>query len=166
MSKQLTHNEIENKNNLKEIIVVADNVRTPENVGMLFRVAEGFGVSQVILIGESPNLSNKKVKRTARSTENNLNITTSLSPEETISTLRKENYHLIGLEITNTSTLLKEYDFSNHSKIALFIGNERNGIDSEILNKLDNSVHFDLFGKNSSLNVINALTVGLYEIKR
>ena len=166
MTKQLTHSEIENKISSDEIIIVADNLRSPENIGMLFRVAEGFGVTRVILIGDSPNLSNRKVKRTARSTEENISIETYIDSEEIINSLKKENYHLIGLEITNTSIVLKEFNFTKYSKIALFIGNERNGINSEILKKLNDTVHFDLYGKNSSINVINALSVGLYEIKR
>ena len=166
MTKQLSHNEIVNTINQKEIIVITDNIRTPENVGMLFRVSEAFGVTKVILIGESPDLTNNRVKRTARSTEKELSISFNQNSTEVIQSLKKNSFHLIGLEITNTSTLLNKFNFSKQNKIALFIGNERNGINPEILNELDTILHFDLFGKNSSINVINALTIGLYEILR
>ena len=166
MTKQLPHNEIVNSINKKEIIVITDNIRTPENVGMLFRVSEAFGVTKVILIGESPDLTNNKVKRTARSAEKGLNLSFNQNSREVIQSLKENNFYLIGLEITNNSSLLKTFNFSEYKKIALFIGNERNGIDSKILNELDTILHFELFGKNSSINVINALTVGLYEILR
>jgi tRNA G18 (ribose-2'-O)-methylase SpoU len=44
--------------------------------------------------------------------------------------------------------------------------NEKEGIDSEILKELDSILHFDLFGNNSSINVVNALSVALYEITK
>ena len=51
-------------------------------------------------------------------------------------------------------------------KLALFIGAERTGISDEIIPELNECVHIDMFGKNSSINVINALSIGLYEITK
>lgn len=166
MDKQLTHFEVEKVKSNKEIIVIAENIRTPENVGMIFRVSEAFGVKKVIFMGESPNLSNRKVLRTARSTEKELEITLNETPENIIPRLKNEDYLLIGLEITENSKILKNFDFSAHRKIAFFIGAERYGIDEKTLQQLDVNLHFNLFGKNSSVNVVNALTVGLYEATR
>lgn len=166
MNKQLTHYEIKNTTSNKEIIVVAENIRTPENVGMIFRVSEAFGVKQVIFMGDSPELPNRKVLRTARNTEKKLTITLNQTIENTVSLLKEQGYTLIGLEITKNSTLLKEFSFNKHQKIAFFIGAERYGIDENTLNQLDYTLHFDLFGKNSSVNVVNALTIGLYEATR
>lgn len=166
MDKQLTHFEVETVQSNKEIIVVAENIRTPENVGMIFRVSEAFGVKKVIFMGESPDLTNKKVLRTARSTEKELEITLNETTQNVIPKLKNEDYLLIGLEITDNSKILKDFDFSSHEKIAFFIGAERYGIDDKTLQQLDVNVHFNLFGKNSSVNVVNALTVGLYEATR
>jgi 23S rRNA (guanosine2251-2'-O)-methyltransferase len=163
---QLTHLQVSNKKTDKDIVVVSNQIRTPENVGMLFRVAEAFGVKSVILAGDSPNLTNKKVLRTARQTEKKLNITCVESIDNVIPELKKNEFHLIGLELTNTSSLLKTYDFNSHKKIAIFIGSERFGIDTSTLEQLDVHLHFNLFGKNSSINVVNALAISLYEITR
>ena len=72
----------------------------------------------------------------------------------------------MGLEITDNSQPLKEFDFSILQKIAVFIGNEKHGIDFPILKELDAVLHFDLYGKNSSINVVNALSIAMYEITR
>ncbi len=164
--KQLTHKEVENKKNTKEIIVVADGIRTPENVGMLFRIAEAFGVKKVFLVGESPDLKNKKVIRTARSTQKELEIQYLETMPKLIEILKKETYKLIGLELTNTSKSISKFDFTKNKKIALIIGAERFGITPKTLTSLDATVHINLFGKNSSINVINALGICLYEITR
>jgi len=166
MSTQLNHTEIQTKDNSKELIVVADCIRTPENIGMILRVSEGFGVKKVVFLGDSPDLSNRKVLKTARSTEKEIETVFTENWQKILIQLKEENFTLIGLEITDNSTVLKDFDFKKHPKIALFIGNERNGISAEILNELDFAVHFDLYGKNSSINVVNALSVGLYEILR
>ncbi len=164
--KQLVHSEVLNHDVKTEIIVIAENIRTPENVGMLFRVSEAFGVKKVFLIGDSPNLENKKVLRTARSTEKQLSVQFFETSLNVISQLKKENYKLIGLEHTDKSESLHIANFSNIKKIALFIGAERFGIEQDTLSQLDMVVHINLFGKNSSINVVNALTATLYEITK
>lgn len=164
--KQLVHTEIINSKSTKEIIVISENIRTPENVGMLFRISEAFGVKQVFLVGESPNLENKKVLRTARSTNKVLDIQLFENSKEIIEKLKKNNYQLVGLELTDISTSLPNIDVTSNSKIALFIGAERFGIEAKTLEQLDKVIHIDLFGKNSSINVVNALAIALYEITK
>jgi tRNA G18 (ribose-2'-O)-methylase SpoU len=166
MSKQLSHNEVKTSTTNKDIIVVAENIRTPENIGMIFRISEAFGVKKVILIGDNIELNNRKIIRTARNTDKELTIQIHETSESVIADLKTSEYSLLGLEITDTSKLLQDFNFSEHNKIALFIGAERYGISKETLQHLDNILHFNLFGKNSSVNVVNALTVGLYEITR
>ena len=162
--KQLNHIETKNTTRTKEIIVVAENLRTPENVGMLFRISEAFGVKKIILVGNSPGLNNNKVLRTARKTEKNLEIITVENSQNSIEHLVKNGYFLLGLELTNTSTNLKEFNFLTYQKIAVFVGAERFGIKKETLQQLNAIVHINMFGKNSSINVVNALAICLYKI--
>ena len=164
--KQLDHFEVVNKQAIKDVIVVSENIRTPENIGMLFRVSEAFGVKKVFLVGDSPNLYNKKVLRTARSTEKQLEIKLFEDSIPLIKKLKKENYQLVGLELTDISVSLPSTNFLNQDKIALFIGAERFGLSKQTLEQLDRSIHIDLFGKNSSINVINALAIALYELTK
>ena len=39
---------------MPEIIVIAHNIRSTHNVGAIFRTAEGFGISKIILSGYTP----------------------------------------------------------------------------------------------------------------
>jgi len=164
--KQLDHFEVENKKPIKEIVVVSENIRTPENIGMLFRISESFGVKKVYLLGDSPNLENKKVLRTARSTEKELEISFLDDSIPLIIKLKKDNYQLVGLELTDISVSLPSVNYSDQVRIALFIGSERFGLSKETLQKLDKSIHIDLFGKNSSINVVNALAIALYQLTK
>ena len=39
---------------MPEIIVIAHNIRSTHNVGAIFRTAEGFGISKILLTGYTP----------------------------------------------------------------------------------------------------------------
>lgn len=164
--KQLTHNETLNKPNSFNIVVFGDELRTPQNVGMCFRVAEAFGVKEFYINEFSPSIDNRLVQRTARNTEKKLLIHHYSNAKETLTALKNKGYTIIALEITDNSFLLNEYQFKQHNNIVLVIGSERFGIAPEILSLCDTSIQITMFGQNSSMNVVNSLSVCLYEITK
>ena len=87
-----------------------------------------------------------------------------LTSEKYINLSRKFNLNNIALEITNKSIPLEKYYFSNSTKISLILGNEKFGISNDILNICDMSVHIDMGGNNSSMNVANAAAIAIYKI--
>ena len=52
----------------------------------------------------------------------------------------------------------------NQQKIALVIGNEQLGISAEVLELVQQTIHIEMFGKNSSMNVVQAAGIGLYSL--
>jgi 23S rRNA (guanosine2251-2'-O)-methyltransferase len=70
--KQLTHHDVENKQQQFPITIVCDAIRTPENIGMCFRISESFGVEKIYFHENSPSLENRKVINTARNTINQI----------------------------------------------------------------------------------------------
>ena len=66
--KQLTHYDIENSQQKFPITIVCDAIRTPENIGMCFRISESFGVNKIYFHENSPSVENRKVINTARNT--------------------------------------------------------------------------------------------------
>jgi tRNA G18 (ribose-2'-O)-methylase SpoU len=48
--------------------------------------------------------------------------------------------------------------------MALVVGSEINGVSAEILNISNQIVHINMYGKNSSMNVVQATSIALYEI--
>jgi len=156
------------KNNILNfpLIVIGEELRTPQNVGMGIRISEAFGVKKFYLNNNSPNTENRIVKRTARNTNKNINIAYYDDILSLISILKKEGYSILSLEITNRSKNIQDYNFTKHQKIALLIGSERFGIDPKALDCCEQSIHIPMFGKNASMNVINSLSVGLYEITK
>ncbi|MGC6284785.1 MAG: TrmH family RNA methyltransferase [Polaribacter sp.] len=159
--KQLTHYNIENKQRKFPITVVCDALRTPENIGMCFRVCEGFGVEKIYLHETSPNLENRIVKKTARNTINQINFEYYDDFTNLIQQLKEEGNTIIGIEITDTSTSISDFDITKHEKVVFILGNERYGIQD--LQSIDETVHIPMYGRNSSMNVIHSLNIVLYE---
>ena len=160
--KQLSHYDIKNQQKQFPITIVCDAIRTPENIGMCFRVSESFGVSKIYLHENSPAVTNSIVKRTARNTIKQLEYNTYANFEKTIQQLKDEGNTIIGIEITDKSIDIQNFNFKNHKKIVLLLGSERNGIGN--INLLDYSIAIPMFGQNSSMNVIHSLSIALYEV--
>jgi 23S rRNA (guanosine2251-2'-O)-methyltransferase len=159
--KQLTHDEIENNIQQFNISIVCDAIRTPENIGMCFRVAESFGVEKIYFHNTSPSTENRIVKKTARNTIQQIDFDHYDDFSTLIKKLKAENYTIIGIEITDKSINIQDFNFKNHEKIVLLLGSERNGI--EQIDLVDYTVAIPMFGRNSSMNVIHSLAITLYE---
>ncbi len=160
--QQLDHNQTINRQQQFPITIVCDAIRTPENIGMCFRISESFGVSKIYIHENSPSLENNTVKRTARNTLNKVSSDYYSDIDLLITNLKKEGNIIIGLELTDESTDIQDFDFTKYKKIVLLLGNERQGINK--LTPLDISIAIPMYGKNSSMNVIHSLAIALYEI--
>ena len=160
--KQLSHKDIQNQQQQFPITIVCDAIRTPENIGMCFRIAESFGVSKIYLHESSPATDNSNVKRTARNTVNQITHSTYTSFNNTIQQLKEEGNTIIGIEITDKSIDIQNFNFKNHKKIVLLLGSERNGIEN--IDHIDYSISIPMYGRNSSMNVIHSLGIALYEV--
>jgi len=160
--KQLTHYDIQNEQQQFPITIVCDAIRTPENIGMCFRIADSFGVSKIYLHENSPSIENRIVKKTARNTINQITHTTYSDFERIIQELKSEGHSIIGIEITDESIDIQDFDFKKHEKIVLLLGSERGGIQN--INLLDASVAIPMYGKNSSMNVVHSMAITLYEV--
>lgn len=160
--KQLTHYNSKNNPQQFPITIVCDAIRTPENIGMCFRVSESFGVKKIYFHESSPSVENRKVINTARNTINEVAYEFYPNFNNLIEQLKAEENTIIGIEITDKSIDIQNFNFKNYKKIVLLLGSERNGI-SEI-NLVDKTIAIPMYGKNSSMNVVHSLAITLYEI--
>lgn len=159
---QLTHDENQFEPTKFPITLVCDNIYFQQNIGSLFRIGEAFGIEKIIFLGKDIPLNLRKINKTSRSTH--LHIPYSVIEENNtlIEYLQENNYEIISLEITSTSKTLKELTLPSDKKIALIIGSEINGVSEELL-AISKHIHINMFGKNSSMNVVQATSIALYE---
>ncbi|MEM7645613.1 MAG: TrmH family RNA methyltransferase [Pseudomonadota bacterium] len=146
------------------LVFVLDHLRSAFNVGSLFRLAEGLGIQHVYLIGYTPTPEDDGVKKTAMGSQQWVSWSQHHHADEVLETLHKEAFHNVALETTEQSQSLMEKTFSE--KVALWVGNERFGLDSEFLEKIEDCVEIPMLGHKNSLNVANALSIVSFEVLR
>ena len=160
--KQLSHYDITNHQKTFPITIVCDAIRTPENIGMCFRIAESFGVSKLYLHENSPSTENRIVKKTARNTINQIEHETYADFQVLIDELKKEGNTIVGIEITDESINIQDFDFKNSAKIVLLLGSERSGL--QHVDQVDATIAIPMYGRNSSMNVVHSMAITLYEV--
>ncbi|WP_299242576.1 TrmH family RNA methyltransferase [uncultured Aquimarina sp.] len=148
------------------ITLICDRVNAPANIGSIFRIADSFGIEKIYFCGEDITVISKRMQRTARATHEMIPYEQEDQIIPVIDTLQSEGYKIIGLEITQNSVPASEMYFSANDKIALVIGEESQGISEEALTKITKSIHINMYGTNSSMNVATATGIALYEITK
>lgn len=147
----------------KDIVVVCDNVQYGMNVGSIFRIADGAGITKLYLCGISKTPSDKTVREVGRSKHKTVQWEYVKDTSELLPKLGEEGYEIIALEITNES--IPYYNFNPLSnKIAIVVGNEEYGITKKTLSLCDTSVYIPMYGKGKSLNVHISLGVFIFNL--
>jgi 23S rRNA (guanosine2251-2'-O)-methyltransferase len=160
---------VKSRSKVFPLILVLDNIRSAFNVGSLFRTADACGCQQVLTCGITPHPNGNggdKLAKSALGAELLVPHQHFATTKECIAYLRKDlpDYRLIGMETTDLSQVYTDVGYS--SNVALFLGNEVTGVDTEIMGDLDVIVEIPMFGAKNSLNVAACAPVVLYEILR
>jgi tRNA G18 (ribose-2'-O)-methylase SpoU len=171
MAQKLTTKEILEENlsqeppkKLSEVKVILHNIRSLHNVGSVFRSSDAFGISELILTGYTPTPPRPEINKTAIGAEEFVKWKHYDTATEIITHLKKEGYSILGMEQTTNSIALNELNIADYNKICLVMGNEVTGIDSEILDLMDEFVAIPQYGQKHSLNVSVAAAVMLYAL--
>lgn len=157
-----------------EIIVIAHNIRSTHNIGSIFRTAEGFGISKLILSGYSPypvlpndtrlpHIADKltsQIHKTALDAEQMVPFEYQETPE--FDKIRADGYTIVGLEQDPRSVMVSDY--KPPQKIALLLGEEVNGITAQLLDQCDDLIEIPMVGKKESFNVSVAAGIALYAL--
>lgn len=163
--EQLNHYNTEFKEQKFPITVVCDEVYFQQNIGSIFRICDAFGVENIIFTGEHFILSERKVNKTSRNTHKSVPFEVIKDKNEVIRKLQNKDFQIIALEITDLSTPIDKIEITN-KPIILIIGSEIFGVSKEFLALANKTTHISMFGKNSSMNVANSLSISLYEITK
>ena len=166
MLEQLHHNNSTFIKKKFPVTLVCDRVNSPANIGSLFRIADSFGIEQIYFCGEDITVVSKRMQRTARSTHEIIPYHQTENIIDTIKHLKSNGYTILALEITNTSIPVYDYKYKKEEKIALIIGEENFGVSNEILELVKQTMHINMYGNNSSMNVATATGIALYEITK
>ncbi len=152
----------------KTCVLVLDNIRSVENVGSIFRTAEGLGVSKIYLIGTTPTPLDRFGRKRSDMAKVALGAEEILEWEhrenlvEVLDELKSQNFQIISLEQSEKSHDLNS--FESQDIFALVVGNEVDGVSKEALEMSDEVVEIEMKGKKESLNVSVSTGIALYEL--
>jgi tRNA G18 (ribose-2'-O)-methylase SpoU len=156
------------------IQLILHNIRSTHNVGSIFRSAEGFGVTRIILSGYTPYPTylgdtrlphiaekiTKQIHKTALGAETMVPFIHLDQPDFTA--LRDDGYVILGLEQDRRSIMLDTYHPSD--RVALVLGEEVEGISTELRSKCDTLLEIPMHGQKESFNVSVAAGIALYQL--
>ena len=154
----------------KEVVVILHDIRSIENVGAIFRTAEGAGVSKMYLTGYTPGpvdrfgRERKALSKTALGAEKMVLWECAESPYDLVEKLKAGGFTVVAVEQSPTSVDYRT--FTLPSRAALIFGNEVEGVPQELLSLCSATVEIPLYGKKESLNVSVAAGVALFRLLR
>lgn len=163
MAQQLSHSETAFVNKTFPITLVCDHVYFQDNIGSVFRISEAFGVSEIIFIGENLPFTPRKINKTSRSTHQVVPYRIVSNMDEIKPLLENPEVETIALEIADSSQPIQRFKPSKNA-LVLMIGSEIHGLDTNLLALANSVVHIPMYGKNSSMNVVQATGICLYEL--
>jgi 23S rRNA (guanosine2251-2'-O)-methyltransferase len=146
-----------------QLILIAHNIRSAENVGSLFRTADALGIDKIILAGYTPGITHAKVKKTALGAETTVKSEQQADIAKVLDNLKREGYHIIGLELDERAIPLDEFKPPSN-KIALLLGNEVQGIPAHLRDTCGNLIFIPMQGTKESLNVTIATAITAYQL--
>jgi tRNA G18 (ribose-2'-O)-methylase SpoU len=164
MIRQLSHKESNHSEKIFPIILICDGLKSPSNIGGVFRVCDALGIPEIIFCNSQINFNSPRLKKTARNTQHYVSYSENKNTLNAIINLKDNGFKIIALEITDSSESIENLPLFDNQKIALIIGNENEGVSDSILTNSDQSAHIDMNGKNSSMNVVQATSIALYTL--
>ena len=145
------------------LTVVLDSIRSAFNVGGIFRSAECFGIQDVVLCGYTPLPDQPQVAKAALGTEQRIPWRYEEDILTAIHRLKTSGITCYALETVAHAPDVADTDWTFPA--ALILGNERFGLNPEVIAACDAIVRIPLFGRKNSLNVVSAFSITAWTIR-
>lgn len=147
--------------NISDLILVACNIDTPENVGGLIRIASNAGCKNLI-VTKSRNFKMSKIKRNATNAFDKMSW--QFVDADKWHEYIPQDYEIVGIETATNSSNIYKNKFKD--KTAIVVGNESYGLSEEDLKHCDKVLFIPSPGEVKSLNVVQSAAVSLFEYLR
>ncbi len=145
----------------RNIIAVLDNIRSIQNVGGIFRSADGAGITHLHLCGITATPTHPKIAKVALGSENSVAWSSHPNALDLVEKIKAKGIPIWALEGGERAQNLMQ-SVCVAETIALVVGNEVTGVDLEILALADRVVALPMRGVKQSLNVATAFGIAAY----
>lgn len=161
----------------KNLIAVIEDPINIKNIGTVIRNVNALGVEKVYVVDPRNALPDdwqdmrerKSLSKTSVSAVKWSFVKRFDSTDDCFDHLERNNFHSV---VTSphvkgkTNVYLHEGDFTEHSKLAVWFGNEMHGISERAVERSDMCVAIPMFGMIESLNLGTSSGIVLYEVAK
>ncbi|KGL63531.1 TrmH family RNA methyltransferase [Polaribacter sp. Hel1_85] len=146
----------------KPLILVAEGVEKPGNIGALLRTADAANIDAVFIANPKSDLYNSNIIRSSVGCVFTNQIATGTS-EEIISFLQEKNIDIYAATLQNSN----EYHKENYIKsTAIVVGTEATGLTEIWREAATQNINIPMQGQIDSMNVSVSAAIILFEAKR
>lgn len=145
------------------VSLLLDNIRSANNVGSLFRTADGFALEHVYLCGITATPPHRDILKTALGATQTVAWSHHEDAVALVQELREAGAQVQCLEQTEQSTLLREFRAPD-APLVIVVGNEVQGVQQAVIDAADGTIEIEQFGTKHSLNVAVATGMVIYQL--
>jgi tRNA G18 (ribose-2'-O)-methylase SpoU len=123
------------------------------NVGSVFRTADGFALEAIYLCGFTPQPPHRDIQKTALGATDTVVWHHLQNTIEAVQILKQNGYTIIAIEQVHNSISLEKFAIHNQKKYALVLGNEVEGVDADVIKLCDAVIEIPQVGTKHSFNI-------------
>ena len=138
--------------------LVLDGIRDPGNLGTIIRLADWFGISQIICSEDSADCYNIKVVQATMGSIARVKI----GYKDIAAFIQQTRLPVLGTTLSGKD--VRSYEFPSAG--LLVIGNESTGVRPDVLKQVTAEIMIPRFGEAESLNAAVATGLLLWELRR
>lgn len=151
------------------IAVMADNVRSAQNIGAMLRTADAFLIGEFIMAGISATPPSAEISKTALGAEQSVSwrhVEDALAEAEA---MQRDGWMVCVLEQTHNSVDLRRLPLQRDAMrqrrgVLLVVGNEVHGVNQQIADMADLTIEIPMHGTKHSLNVSTSAGIAMWEL--
>jgi tRNA (guanosine-2'-O-)-methyltransferase len=144
------------------VAALLQSIEYPANVGSIFRLADGAGLSELILTGITPTPPNSALEKVARYKTERVPWRYVDDPVVAVEQIKDQGYQVVAVELAEGTVPYHRFDYQ--TRTCLVVGHEDHGVTRATLAACDGAVFLPMYGKGRSLNVHVALSIVVYHI--
>lgn len=144
------------------VVLVADNIRSLNNIGSLFRTSDAFMTDHICLCGITATPPSPEIHKTALGAEDSVAWRKYDDTLDAIANLRAAGYTICCLEQVAGSVPLDKWKPDRAGRYAIIVGNEVEGVDQRVVDASDICLEIPQAGTKHSLNVSVSAALALW----
>ncbi len=161
---EMKEHKLENlKLSKNPLILIAENIEKPGNIGAMLRTADGAGLDAFVLVNPKTDLYNPNLIRSSLGTVFSNSIAIVHKPEELKEFLKKKGISLYMATLQNANPYYKE---TYKHPTAIAVGAEDKGLSKEFRTLPGKPIYIPMKGDADSLNVSVSAAIMSYEALR